>query len=159
MYRIEKSYGSTAENDGMAQGYNGLSTYMSTNPSSLVSYHKMYGPESISINFVDFNNDDYIRSSLLGTRYLFGNAGYNAPQKVYTGGEKPGAKPYSKIIMHFRLDIFMTKNGMQMEMKNYQDLIRHSLLFPDFIIPMQKRVVLMRMHLCRRKQILPWWRR
>ena len=43
LYRIEKSYRSTAENDGMAQGYNGLSTYMSTNPSSLVSYHKMYG--------------------------------------------------------------------------------------------------------------------
>lgn len=53
--------GRPQENDGMAQGYNGLSTYMSTNPSSLVSYHKMYGPESISINFVDFNNDDYIR--------------------------------------------------------------------------------------------------
>ena len=64
----------------------------------------------------DFNNDDYIRSTLLGTRYLFGNAGHNAPQKVYTLVEKPGAKPYSKIIMHFRLDIFMTKNG-QMEMK------------------------------------------
>ena len=80
----------------MAQGYNGLSTYMSTNPSSLVSYHKMYGPESISINFVDFNNDDYIRSSLLGTRYLFGNAGYNAPQKVYTPVGEAGDKTIFK---------------------------------------------------------------
>ena len=55
LYRIEKSYRSTAENDGMAQGYNGFSVYMSTNPSSLVSYHKMYGPETLSVNFVDFN--------------------------------------------------------------------------------------------------------
>ena len=67
LYRIEKSYRSTAENDGMAQSYNGLSVYMSTNPSSLVSYHKMYGPETLSVNFVDFNKDDYIRNSLLGT--------------------------------------------------------------------------------------------
>ena len=56
----------------------------------------MYGPESISINFVDFNNDDYIRSSLLGTRYLFGNAGYNAPQKVYTPVGEAGGKTIFK---------------------------------------------------------------
>ena len=92
LYRIEKSYRSTAENDGMAQGYNGLSVYMSTNPSSLVSYHKMYGPETLSVNFVDFNKDDYIRNSLLGTKYLFGSAGYNAPQKVYTPVGEAGGK-------------------------------------------------------------------
>ena len=44
VYRIEKSYTSASENDGMSQGYNGLSVYMSTNPASLVAYHKMYGP-------------------------------------------------------------------------------------------------------------------
>ena len=92
LYRIEKSYKSTAENDGMAQGYNGLSVYMSTNPSSLVRYHKMYGPETLSVNFVDFNKDDYIRNSLLGTKYLFGSAGYNAPQKVYTPVGEAGGK-------------------------------------------------------------------
>ena len=92
LYRIEKSYRSTAENDGMAQGYKGLSVYMSTNPSSLVSYHKMYGPETLSVNFVDFNKDDYIRNSLLGTKYLFGGAGYNAPQKVYTPVGEAGGK-------------------------------------------------------------------
>ena len=91
-YRIEKSYRSTAENDGMAQGYNGLSVYMSTNPSSLVSYHKMYGPETLSVNFVDFNKDDYIRNSLLGTKYLFGSAGYNAPRKIYTPVGEAGGK-------------------------------------------------------------------
>ena len=57
---------------------------MSTNPSSLVSYHKMYGPETLSVNFVDFNKDDYIRNSLLGTKYLFGSAGYNAHRKIYS---------------------------------------------------------------------------
>ncbi len=92
LYRIEKSYRSTAENDGMAQGYNGLSVYMSTNPSSLVSYHKMYGPETLSVNFVDFNKDDYIRNSLLGTKYLFGSAGYNAPRKIYTPVGEAGGK-------------------------------------------------------------------
>ena len=92
LYRIEKSYRSTAENDGMAQGYNGLSVYMSTNPSSLVSYHKMYGPETLSVNFVDFNKDDYIRNSLLGTKYLFGSAGYNAPRKIYTPVREAGGK-------------------------------------------------------------------
>ena len=92
LYRVEKSYRSTAENDGMAQGYNGLSVYMSTNPASVVNYHKMYGPESISINFVDFNRDDYIRSSLLGVKYLIAGAGYNAPQKVYTTVGEAGGK-------------------------------------------------------------------
>lgn len=92
LYRIEKSYRSTAENDGMAQSYNGLSVYMSTNPSSLVSYHKMYGPETLSVNFVDFNKDDYIRNSLLGTKYLFGSAGYNAPRKIYTPVGEAGGK-------------------------------------------------------------------
>ena len=76
----------------MAQGYNGLSVYMSTNPSSLVRYHKMYGPETLSVNFVDFNKDDYIRNSLLGTKYLFGSASYNAPQKVYTPVGEAGGK-------------------------------------------------------------------
>ena len=37
VYRIEKSYTSASENDGMSQGYNGLSVYMSTNPASLVA--------------------------------------------------------------------------------------------------------------------------
>ncbi len=80
----------------------------------------MYGPESISINFVDFNNDDYIRSSLLGTRYLFGNAGYNAPQKVYTPVGEAGAN--SKITMHFRLDICMIKNGVPAGLKKLSGL-------------------------------------
>lgn len=92
LYRVEKSYKSTAENDGMAQNYNSLAVYMSTNPSSLVDYHKMYGPESLSVNFVDFNMDDYIRSSLLGSKYLIAGESYNAPQKVYTPAGEAGGK-------------------------------------------------------------------
>ena len=92
VYRVEKSYRSTAENDGMAQGYNGLSVYMSTNQASLVDYHKMYGPKSISVNFVDFNMDDYIRSALLGAKYLITGNGYNAAQSVYTPVGEAGGK-------------------------------------------------------------------
>lgn len=92
VYRVEKSYRSTAENDGMAQGYNGLSVYMSTNQASLVDYLKMYGPESISVNFVDFNMDNYLRSALLGAKYLITGNGYNAPQKVYTSIGEAGGK-------------------------------------------------------------------
>lgn len=92
VYRIEKSYTSASENDGMSQGYNGLSVYMSTNPASLVAYHKMYGPETLSGNFVDFNMDDYIRSSLLGTKYLITGTGYYAPQKIYTSVGEAGGR-------------------------------------------------------------------
>lgn len=92
VYRIEKSYTSASENDGMSQGYNGLSVYMSTNPASLVAYHKMYGPETLSGNFVDFNMDDYIRSSLLGTKYLITGTGYHAPQKIYTSVGEAGGR-------------------------------------------------------------------
>ena len=92
VYRVEKSYESASENDGMAQGYNGLSVYMSTNQASLVDYHKMYGPKSISVNFVDFNMDDYIRSALLGAKYLITGNGYNAAQSVYTPVGEAGGK-------------------------------------------------------------------
>ena len=92
VYRIEKSYTSASENDGMSQGYNGLSVYMSTNPASLVAYHKMYGPETLSGNFVDFNMDDYIRSSLLGTKYLITGTGYHAPRKIYTSLLEAGGR-------------------------------------------------------------------
>mgnify|MGYP000373363232 FL=1 len=65
---------------------------MSTNPASLVAYHKMYGPETLSGNFVDFNMDDYIRSSLLGTKYLITGTGYHAPQKIYTSVGEAGGR-------------------------------------------------------------------
>lgn len=92
VYRIEKSYESASENDGMSQGYNGLSVYMSTNQASLVNYHRMYGPETLSANFVDFNMDDYVRSALLGAKYLITESGYHAPQKVYTPVGEAGGK-------------------------------------------------------------------
>ena len=86
---------------------------MSTNPASLVAYHKMYGPETLSGNFVDFNMDDYIRSSLLGTKYLITGTGYHAPQKIYTSVGEAGADQSLRISMHFHLDICMIKNGIR----------------------------------------------
>ena len=73
--------------------------------------------------------------------------------------EKPGAKPYSKITMHFLSDICMIKNGVPAALRNCPDLIRHWLLFRDFITLMQKRTARIKMHLCRKELILPWWRK
>ncbi len=117
-YRIEKSYTVAAENDGMTQGYNGLSAYMSTNPSSLVAYHKMYGLQTLSANFVDFNIDDYIRSSLLGTEV----SDHWKPDTMHLRRyihlwERPVADQSLKITMHFHSDICMIKNGVSEEAK------------------------------------------
>ena len=49
-------------------------------------------PETLSGNFVDFNMDDYIRSSLLGTKYLITGTGYHAPQKIYTSVGEAGGR-------------------------------------------------------------------
>lgn len=96
VYRVDKTYESASENDGMGQGYKGLSVYMSTNSASLVNYHKLYGKDTVSVNFVDFNNDNYLQSALMGAKYLLTNAGCNPSSSVYTYiGNKGGKEIYS----------------------------------------------------------------
>ncbi len=75
LYRVSKTYESASENDSLVQGYNGLSVYFTTNADSLIQYKDMYGGKGISDNFVEFTNDNYLRNTLLGVKYLLAEPG------------------------------------------------------------------------------------
>lgn len=83
VYRVSKTYESASENDGMAQGYNGLSVYLTTNPKELVELKDMYGGTGVSDNFVYFDKDNFIRNSLLGVKYLMANPGDGISEQNY----------------------------------------------------------------------------
>lgn len=83
VYRVAKTYESASENDSLAQNYNGLSTYMTTNPRELIELKETYGGEGISDNFVTFGNENYLLQSLLGVRYMLANPGDGLSKKNY----------------------------------------------------------------------------
>lgn len=84
LYRVAKTYESASENDSMAQGYPGISAYLTTNPSSLIELKEMYGGQGISDNFVTFGNDDYLLLGLLGVKYLLAKPGYAVSSKNFS---------------------------------------------------------------------------
>ena len=83
LYRVAKTYESASENDSLAQGYPGLSCYLTTNPKELVEIKEMFGAEGISDNFVSFDNDNFILNSLLGMKYLLANPENTVSAKNY----------------------------------------------------------------------------
>lgn len=83
VYRVSKTYESASENDGMAQGYNGLSVYLTTNPKELVELKDMYGGTGVSDNFVYFDKDNFVLNSLLGVKYLLANPGDGVSEQNY----------------------------------------------------------------------------
>ncbi len=104
LYRVAKTYESASENDSLVQGYPGLSAYFTTNSSSLIQYKEMYGGIGISDNFVSFTNDNYLRNTLLGVKYLLAQPGtmvsnawyqerdeFDTPKEVY---ENANALPF-----------------------------------------------------------------
>lgn len=91
-YRIAKTYQSASENDGMAQGYPGLSVYLTTNPRELIQLGNMYGGQGISINFADFNDGNDLRNGLLGMKYLLTQPGTMVSDAIWEELDSIGMK-------------------------------------------------------------------
>lgn len=94
-YRVAKTYESASENDGMGQNYPGLSVYLAANPIELIQLKNMYGGKGISINFANFEAEDFLRNALLGTKYLIAMPGDGISQGNYEYlGEAGGKELY-----------------------------------------------------------------
>lgn len=93
-YRIAKTYESASENDSMAQGYPGLSVYLTTNPRELIQLKNMYGGQGVSINFADFNDEDYLRNALLGVKYLLAQPETMVSDETWEYLGEAGGKAY-----------------------------------------------------------------
>lgn len=92
LYRVAKTYESASENDSMAQGYPGFSSYLTTNPKELVAIKKMYGGTGVSDNFVHFGNDNYLLKSLLGMKYMLADPGNILSAQTYAYRNSFGRK-------------------------------------------------------------------
>lgn len=92
LYRVSKTYESGSENDGMAQGYPGMSVYLTTNPKELIQLKEMYGGTGVSDNFVYFNNDNFLLNSLLGVKYMLANPGDGLSEQNYAYVKSVGSK-------------------------------------------------------------------
>lgn len=84
VYRVAKTFHSGSENDSIAQEYPGFSVYMTTNPKELIQLKETYGGTGVSSNFAYFGNEDYIRNSLWGMKYLITKEGEGISKQNYT---------------------------------------------------------------------------
>jgi len=77
IYRINKTYISVFYNDGMVQGYNGLSIYNPTNSNNLINYYQSLGYPLINgkIHCVNIGTESNMLNTLLGVKYIITTVG------------------------------------------------------------------------------------
>lgn len=83
LFRLAKSYVSASFNDGMCQGYPGLTVYLSTNAKELVDLKERYGGKGNGNNSVAFDETNFIMQALLGMKYFLTIPGCSMPSQMY----------------------------------------------------------------------------
>lgn len=95
VFRLAKEYESASQNDGMCQGYPGMSVYLSTNASELISLKEIYGGDGDGNNSVIFDNKNFLFQALLGMKYNLSMPGYPLSSALYNFmGERGGKDVY-----------------------------------------------------------------